>query len=413
VAENLSIEESPASSTHRIGIAMTALLALACGLIAASSYLAQPLIVFIAPKVGLPLWGASLVITLSQAGYCAGLIVLAPLGDLVENRRLIVLTLTGLCVALTAMASATNAALLLVAAFSLGAGTTAVQMLVPFAAYMTDDASRGRVVGKITGGLLAGIMLARPIASIAENALGWRGLYICDAIILAALTFLLSRQLPVRRPDAKHNYKALIGSLLSLAHAHRALRQLSMAQACLFAAFSLFWGTAPFVLMHRFGFNSMGVASFALVGAAGALSAPVAGYAADQGFGRIGRIAGISLVVCGFAVVRTLDSPAGWFVGALMIDAGVQVSHVISQRTILALDRSASSRLNSLYIAIFFLGGALGSALVSPLLLINWRCFVMAGALVAALAAVFSVEHRSKAEQQQEEDKKRQWRHHR
>jgi predicted MFS family arabinose efflux permease len=255
---------------------------------------------------------------------------------------------------------------------------------------MTDDASRGRVVGKITGGLLAGIMLARPVASVAENVVGWRGLYILDAVILVALTFLLSRHLPVRQPDAKHDYKALIGSLRSLTRTHRALRQLSAAQACLFAAFSLFWGTAPIILMHRFGFHSAAVALFALVGAAGALSAPVAGYAADHGFGRIGRMGGISLVVCGFAVVGTLDSVAGWVVGALMIDAGVQASHVISQRTILALDQSASSRLNSLYIAIFFLGGALGSALVSPLLLINWRCIAAAGALIASLAAVFS-----------------------
>lgn len=384
---DLSIEESLVSSTHRIGFAMTALMALACGLIAASSYLAQPLIVFIAPKVGLPLWGASLVITLSQAGYCVGLVILAPLGDRLENRRLVLLTLAGLCVALTVMACATNAVLLLVAAFSVGVGTTAVQMLIPLAAHMTDDASRGRVVGKITGGLLAGIMLARPIASVAENVLGWRGLYILDAVILVALTLVLSRQLPVRQPEAKHGYKALIGSLLSLARAHRALRQLSTAQACLFAAFSLFWGTAPIVLMHRFGFNSIAVALFALIGAAGALSAPLAGYAADHGFGRIGRMGGISLVVCGFAVVGTLDSVAGWVAGALMIDAGVQASHVISQRTILALDQSASSRLNSLYIAIFFLGGAFGSVLVSPLLLINWRCIAAAGALIAALAA--------------------------
>jgi predicted MFS family arabinose efflux permease len=387
VTTDLSIEESLVSSTHRIGFAMTALMALACGLIAASSYLAQPLIVFIAPKVGLPLWGASLVITLSQAGYCVGLVILAPLGDRLENRRLVLLTLAGLCVALTVMACATNAVLLLVAAFSVGVGTTAVQMLIPLAAHMTDDASRGRVVGKITGGLLAGIMLARPIASVAENVLGWRGLYILDAVILVALTLVLSRQLPVRQPEAKHGYKALIGSLLSLARAHRALRQLSTAQACLFAAFSLFWGTAPIVLMHRFGFNSIAVALFALIGAAGALSAPLAGYAADHGFGRIGRMGGISLVVCGFAVVGTLDSVAGWVAGALMIDAGVQASHVISQRTILALDQSASSRLNSLYIAIFFLGGAFGSVLVSPLLLINWRCIAAAGALIAALAA--------------------------
>lgn len=258
MAKNLSIEESLVSSPHRIGFAMTALMALARGLIAASSYLAQPLIVFIAPKVGLPLWGASLVTTLSQTGHC---------------------------VALTAMAAATHAVCLLVAVFSLGVGTTAVQMLIPLAAHVTDDTSRGRVVGRIAGELLAGIMLARPIASVAENVLGWRGLYIFDAIIIVALTFLLSRRLPVRQPAAKHRYKTLIGSLLSLARAHRVLRQLSTAQACLFAAFSLFWGTAPIVLMHRFGLNSMTVALFALVGAAGALSAPVAGYAANRGFG--------------------------------------------------------------------------------------------------------------------------------
>jgi predicted MFS family arabinose efflux permease len=328
---------------------------------------------------------------LSQLGYCLGLVLIAPLGDLVENRRLVLVTLGGLCLAVVGAASAPHVAVLLIAALCIGIGSTAVQMLIPLAVHMTDHASRGQVVGRITGGLLAGIMLARPLASIVTAWLGWRGLYAADAVVLLLLTVLLSRYLPTRRPEPKLRYSELIGSLYQLFRAHPTLRTLAGAQAYLFGAFSLFWGCAPVVLMHRFGMSQNGVALFALAGAAGALSAPIVGFAADRGFAKEVRFAGATAVAGGFVLAITLDSVTGWVLAALMIDAGVQACHVVAQRTILMLEPAARSRLNSIYIAIFFFGGAIGSALVSPLLVYSWRGAAATGIVAALVAAALLV----------------------
>jgi hypothetical protein len=51
---------------------MTFLLAAACGLLAANIYYAQPLIGPIAPSIGLDDKAASLIVTFTQCGYCAG-----------------------------------------------------------------------------------------------------------------------------------------------------------------------------------------------------------------------------------------------------------------------------------------------------------------------------------------------------
>ncbi|MBI0331405.1 MFS transporter [Burkholderia plantarii] len=371
--------------------AIVLLMALSCGLVAASSYFAQPLLATIARDVGLPGWAASWIVTSSQLGYCAGLLVLAPLGDCIENRRLVLLTLGGLCVALLAMARATGGVALLAAAFATGLGCTLVQMLVPLAARMAGADARGRVVGNVTSGLLAGIMLARPAASVVAAQAGWRALYVAAALVLAALGLLLARVLPRHAPAAPAPYRQVLGSLHGLLRWHAPLRRLGAVQACLFGAFSLFWGAAPLALSRRFGLSPDGLALFALAGAAGALAAPLAGRAADRGRGAALRALGIALVAAGFALTL-VPNLAAWVAAALMIDAGVQVCHVIAQRNVLSLDAVARNRLNSLYIAMFFFGGALGSALASAALAPGWPAVAGLGVLLAAAAALIAGE---------------------
>ena len=67
----------------------------ACGLLIANLYYAQPLTGLITASLGMPPQSTGLLVTLPLMGYGFGLLAIVPLGDLIENRRL-VLTLVGL-----------------------------------------------------------------------------------------------------------------------------------------------------------------------------------------------------------------------------------------------------------------------------------------------------------------------------
>jgi predicted MFS family arabinose efflux permease len=351
-----------------VSAGMTFLLATACGLTAANIYYAQPLISLIAPSVGLGETAASLIVTITQLGYCAGLIVLVPLGDLVETRALTIWTLFGAVVALLAAALAPTAAAFLTAALFIGLASVAAQMLVPIAAHLSPDATRGRTIGNVMSGLLIGIMLARPVSSLIADSFGWRAVFLASALAIAILAFALGRLLPRRRPKVDHGYFSLIASLWALLRDTPVLRRRAAYQALLFAGFSLYWTAVPLELAGpTFGLSQRGIALFALAGAGGALSAPVAGRIADRGWGRAST--GLSMVVVAIAFLLARIGGEGSMLALLAagvaLDAGVQGNQVVSQRIIYALGEEARSRLNGLYIAMFFVGGAVGSSIAS------------------------------------------------
>lgn len=377
--------------------ALVGLLASACGLVVANLYYAQPLVGAIAPDVGLPLEAGSLVVTLTQLGYCLGLLLLVPLGDLIENRRLILLTLVGTALALALLAASRSAPQLLAAALAVGLSSVVVQMLVPMAAHLTPEARRGAVVGTVMSGLLVGIMLARPVAGLVAGSLGWRSVFAASAVLMVAVGAVLARGLPQRRPAAHHRYPALIGSLWGLWRTTPVLRRRAIYQAALFAGFSLFWTAAPLWLAGpRFGLSAHGIAWFTLSGVAGVLAAPVAGRAADRGRGH--RAAGVamsmvaaSFVLCAVVALWAVPKAAGiamLVAAGVLLDLGVQAHLVVGQRAIYTLGAEVRSRLNGLYMATFFLGGALGSALASPVFT-RWDWLGVSGVgLVLALAAL-------------------------
>lgn len=344
------------------------LLACSCGLIVANLYYAQPLIGMIAPSIGLDTSAASLIVTLTQTGYCAGLVLLVPLGDLVENRKLVLWTLSGAFIALLVAATAQSTPWFLAAALFIGLGSVAVQMLVPIAAHLAPDASRGRVVGNVMSGLLTGIMLARPVSSLIASAFDWRAVFGASALLMAALGLVLRRALPQRRPMTSHSYVELIGSLWILLRDTPLLRRRAAYQAALFGAFSLYWTAVPLVLASpTFGLGQRGIALFALAGVAGALSAPVAGRLADRGRTRVATGVSIAMVAVSFllAWMGGSGSLTVLLAAGILLDLGVQANLVLGQRAIYALGAHIRSRLNGLYLAIFFAGGALGSSIAS------------------------------------------------
>ncbi|MCK9857515.1 MFS transporter [Paenibacillus sp. ATY16] len=347
---------------------LTILLATACGMIAANLYYAQPLVGLISSSLGLSAGSAGLIVTLTQIGYVAGLLFIVPLGDIVENRKLVVTALLLTAAALITAALAKQPFLFLTATLVVGLGSVAAQVLVPFASYLASDASRGRVVGNVMSGLLLGIMLARPLSSLVADFLGWHAIFAISAAAIVILAIVLAKVLPVRKPTAATNYTALLGSMWRLLRTTPILRRRALYHATLFAAFSLFWTTVPQLLAGpKFHFSQTAIALYALVGVAGAVAAPLAGRLADRGWTR--PATAIALITVIVSVLLPLliqtSSPVGVVVlviAAILLDAGVSANLVLSQRSIFSLGADIRSRLNGLFMAIFFFGGAIGSA---------------------------------------------------
>ncbi|MHA6188663.1 MFS transporter [Bacillus subtilis] len=354
---------------QRISPSLTLLLATACGIIVANLYYAQPLVGLISKAIGLSPSSAGLIVTLTQIGYVAGLLFLVPLGDIIENKKLVVASLLLSAAALTLTAFVKHGTLFLAAAFFVGLGSIAAQVLVPFASYLASDAARGRVVGNVMSGLLLGIMLSRPISSLVADIWGWNAIFALSAVVSVILAIVLSKVLPARKPTANTNYTALLGSMWKLLRTTPVLRRRAIYHAFVFGAFSLFWTTVPLLLAGPdFHFSQKAIALYALVGIAGAVAAPIGGRLADRGLTRLAT--GIALVVVVVSLLLPLmiqsSSPVGITVlvaAAILLDMGVSANLVLSQRAIFSLAPEIRSRLNGLFMAIFFLGGAIGSSI--------------------------------------------------
>ncbi|MFL6673405.1 MAG: MFS transporter [Massilia sp.] len=345
------------------------LIASACGLIVANIYYAQPLLGLISHSVGLQPGAAGLVVTLTQVGYGAGLLLVVPMGDLLENRRLVLGLLVLLVCALGISLLASQPAAFLGASLLIGFAAVAVQVLVPYASHMAPEAVRGRVVGNVMSGLMLGIMLARPVASVVTHLWSWQAVYGMSAVLMLVLGCVLRALMPPRAPLAKTSYGALLGSLGGIFARYAVLRRRALYQAGMFGAFSVFWTVTPLLLSSpAFGLTQKGIALFALVGVAGAIAAPIAGRVADHGWTRQASAFCMLLAIVSFAM--TLLAPAGstlalglLVVAAVLLDFGVSGNLVLGQRAIYGLDPELRSRVNGLYMATFFLGGAAGSAL--------------------------------------------------
>lgn len=341
-------------------------LAIACGATVANIYYAQPLIGPISQSLGLDISAAGLIVTTLQIGYVAGLFFLVPLGDLVENKRLILIMLGGLIFSLVAATLSTKPSIFVACSLLLGLTATATQMIVPLAGHIAPERIRGKTVGTVVSGLLFGILLARPVSTLLGGEFGWRVMYNLSAAIMCATLLMLVFVLPRRTPKPGMSYAGLIGSLWHLLLSEPVLQRRAAYQAFLFGAFTLFWTSLPLLLQAPpFSLGHLALSAVMLSGVAGAFVAPYIGHLADRGHGR--RVTGIAIALVALAFVLTwlggAHSVAIFVIAGVALDAGVQANLVIGQRAIFGLHPDIRSRLNALYLAVSFLGGALGSAL--------------------------------------------------
>jgi len=365
---NIAVPVMARAAQPTIPAWLTLLLACACGLIAANIYYAQPLVGPISRSLDLSPTVAGLVVTLTQIGFGAGLLLIVPLSDLIENRRLVLVLLGIAAAASLGAALSVHPLPYLIAAFFIGIGSVAVQILVPYAAHMAPEATRGQVVGNVMGGLFFGVMLARPLASGLAQLFSWHAVFFVSAVAMVLLSGLLARLLPERTPAPGLRYGALLGSMGRLALTTPVLQRRALYHAGLFAAFSLFWTTVPLLLAGpEFRLSQGGIALFALAGVAGAIASPIAGRIADRGWTRPATALAMLSVMAAFLATHIHRDGSVLALGvlvaaAILLDFGVSANLTLGQRAIFALRAELRGRLNGLYMATFFVGGAIGSA---------------------------------------------------
>lgn len=197
-----TIDPATETETPTLSPRLAFLLAAASGLIVANMYYAQPLVGVIGGSLGPSPTATGLVVTLTQLGYGVGLLLIVPLGDLFENRRLILLLATCCVLSLAGAALSSTAGLFLAASLCVGLSSVVVQVLVPYASHLASEAVRGRLVGFLMSGQMLGIMLARPVASIVADRMSWHAIFALSAGILLAALAMLTRTLPRRVPMA-------------------------------------------------------------------------------------------------------------------------------------------------------------------------------------------------------------------
>ncbi|GMU54815.1 MAG: MFS transporter [Candidatus Xenobia bacterium] len=349
-----------------MSLALILLFATAAGLSVGNLYYAQPLLGAISNAFHVTEAHAGLIATVTQLGYAAGLVLLVPLGDLFENRRLLTVLLGGTVLSLLAAAVAPSMLWFVLASLAIGVTSVVAQVLVPFAASLSPPARRGEVVGQVMSGLLLGILLARALAGLLSDQLGWRAVYLISAALMGLSAVTLRLCLPTRQPGYTGTYGALLRSLVDIYRAQPVLRRRAVYQAAMFGSFSAFWTCLTFLLSAPpFRFSMAQIGAVALVGALGATVAPLAGKLGDRGASHPATGAALALAALGFGLTLWQTSLVAIVVGACLLDLGVQMCLVLGQQAIYSLDESQRSRLNTLYISIFFLGGAVGSALAS------------------------------------------------
>ncbi|MCK8499904.1 MULTISPECIES: MFS transporter [Myxococcus] len=393
---------APSESPHAtLSPGLVWLMAAASGATAANLYYNQPLLGDIGRDLGASGGMLGLVPTLTQVGYAAGMLLIVPLGDSLERRRVIVTMSALVSLALVGAALAPTLPWLVIASFLVGATTVVPQLLVPFAAHLAPAAQRGRVVGTVMSGLLIGILLSRTAAGFVGTHLGWRAMFWLAAGFMLLLAVVLRFTLPSQPPVAAMPYPELMRSLVHLARTEPVLRIHAVLGALTFGAFSVFWSTLALYLEslpEHYGPQVAGL--FGVIGVVGALIAPVVGRYADSHGGRRINMFAIGVLLLSFVVMWPLGRWLwGIALGVVLLDLGVQGNHISNQTRVYALRPEARSRLNTLYMVTYFAGGAAGSWLgTTAWTHAGWTGVCAAGAALCVIGlAILALSHRREA----------------
>ena len=384
--------------TTRKPHAHLAFLGLCCGVGVSTIYLCQPLLPQMGATFGANAAAAGQVGVATQVGYAVGMLTFTPMGDTKERRGLILKMFVAVSIALLLQACAPSLPLLLLLSACSGAFASVTHIVLPIAPDLAEPHERGRAVGIVMTGLLLGVLLARTfagwlselVAHFTTRIASWRVVFFVAAIVSAMLLPAIRRLMPELPPKQRMRYGEALQSLWTLLRSEPQLRESCILGALCFGTFSAFWNTLAFVLEgHGLGAGVTG--SFGLVGAAGTLIAAYAGKLSDRRGPRYVITLALGALAASFVGIYLTERTArhAELVGhfhlwtylltlaamVVVLDIGMQALQLGNQTRNFALRPEARTRINTLYMTAYFIGGALASA-ISPVL---WQHFGIAG----------------------------------
>lgn len=372
---------------------MMTLFAFASGLAVANAYFAHPLLDVMAADLGLSQTSAGLIVGATQIGYALGLVLLVPLGDLFDRRKVIIIQSLLSVVALSFVALSANAKMLMASIAAVGMLAVLTQALVAYAASLAQPSERGRVVGFVTSGIVIGILSARTVAGLLTDLSGWRSVYLASCVATLLIAGLLYRLLPhQRRETSKLSYPRLVGSTFKLIWEEPVLRTRGVIAMLIFANVTTL--LTPLVLplsAPPFSMSHTEVGLFGLAGIAGALAASRAGHWADRGFGQATTGIALALMLIAWLPISLLDHSILWLIaGVLVLDFGLQAVHVTNQALIYRVRPEAQNRLTAAYMLFYSLGSAIGSSLSTVAYThAGWNGVCLMGAAISLTSLLF------------------------
>jgi predicted MFS family arabinose efflux permease len=357
------------TSTPETGMSgsMTALFALAGGVVVGNLYWAQPLLDTIGESLRVAPGRTGLIITMAQVGYALGVFFIVPLGDALQRRRLIPAVMAVSMLGLIATAFAPSYGLLIAAILIVGLSSVTGQLLTPLAGDLAGPEHRGRTIAIVASGVMFGVLVSRSIGGFIADLGGWRSVFVLAAALNLVMALVLARAIPLLTTRAHVGYGALLRSVLAEVRGSARLRIFMILGACTMAVFTTFWTGLTFLLSAPpYGFSVSSIGLVSLVGVFGALAAQYVGRLYDRGWA-VATI-GAGLAVTFGAMVCTAFS-GGSLVMVLVTVAvssvGIQAVFVLVQTSVMAINPEARSRLNTAIIVGNFIGGAIGSTLAA------------------------------------------------
>ncbi|MEO3852251.1 MFS transporter [Streptomyces sp. B8F3] len=392
---------SPRAEPATLGRGLLLLMATATGLSVAGNYFAQPLLDLIGRDLHVGSTLAALVVTAAQAGYALGLILLVPLGDVTDRRRLSVALFVATAAFLALTAAAPNGPVLLAGTVLTALASVGAQVVVPYAAGLAAPEERGRVVGVVMSGILLGGLLARTASGALSELGGWRTIYWVNALLMAGMAVLLHRHLP-RLPApgtgmSRMSYPALLRSTVALLREEPVLRRRSALGALSLASYSVQLTALTFLLARPpYGWSESAIGLFGLVGALGVVTMTFAGRLNDRGHVQAVTGAGVVLLTGSWVLLGVAGESLPWLVvGLVGLNVAQQAVLNSNQAVVYAIRPDARNRINSAFMTSFFAGGAVGSALTSVVWARGgWPAVSALGAVLGAGTVVLWVAER-------------------
>ncbi|MBL5829346.1 MFS transporter [Serratia fonticola] len=369
-------------------------LACLCALSVANIYYNQPLLELFSREFSADAKTVGSIAMVVQLSYAAGLVFFVPLGDRVVRRRLLGILLGINAVASLFAAMAQDIAQLLISNVAIGMTAVGAQIIIPMATLLAPQEQRGRAVGIVMSGLMAGVLFARILSGTIGEHWGWRVMYIVAAAINVIMIVIIYRLLPHNCPSKNPMpYRQLIVSLLAYFRQESELRKACLSGALMFGSFSALWGALALLLSRPpYHFGSDIVGAFGFAGIAGILMTPIIGNLADRYTPQAIVILGSLCAIVGFLLLAM----SGHYLTALIIsviflDVGGRAGLVGNQLRALALSETARNRLNTVFMFCYFLGGALGTRIGAELSLrFGWFGIALLGVITSLIVIFFN-----------------------